>query len=273
MSIDGHIHIMKRDFSREDFLQRLDDAGLEGGIVFSLPPEKSKPANNCISPEERIDNLTGLCNGSDTLFPFFWIDPIADDAESQVDRAIKMGVRGFKVICDYFYPDDEKALKTFAAIAERGYPIMFHSGILWDGKVSSKYNYPVNFEILLTVKKLRFSLAHISWPWTDELIAVYGKFQNAYHRNPDVSCELFIDTTPGTPAVYREEVFKKLFSAGYDIENNIFFGSDSLVEDYDVSWTADWVERDKKILESLDVSDGFIDSYFSLNVLRFINGE
>jgi len=273
MIIDGHIHILKKGFSRDTFLQKLEDAGIEGGIIFSLPPENSMPVSSDLSFEERIDNLTGLCNGDNTLFPFFWIDPIADDAEIQVDRAVKKGIRGFKVICNRYYPDDKKALHTFNVIAEHGYPVMFHSGILWDGTVSSKYNRPINFEILLTVRNLRFSLAHISWPWTDELIALYGKFQNAYQINPDVSCEMFIDTTPGTPAVYREEVFRKLLNSGYRVEDNLFFGTDSLVEDYDTAWAAEWVERDHKIFKNLDKTDGVIDKYFSINTLRFINGR
>jgi len=272
MIVDGHIHIMGKDCVRDDFPGRLRAAGIDGGIVFSLPPDNFMAAAESPGSEERIDNLMVLCDGNDVLFPFFWIDPTAGDAESQVNRALNSGIRGFKVICDRFYPDDDKALRTFNVIAERGHPIMFHSGILWDGKVSSRYNQPINFEILLTVKNLRFSLAHIAWPWTDELIALYGKFQRAYQINPDVSCEMFIDTTPGTPAVYREEVFRKLFSSGYDVENRIFFGTDSLVEDYDVSWAAEWIERDEGILKSLSLSEGFTGKYFSGNVLDFING-
>ncbi len=272
MIIDGHIHILKSDFSKKDFFSRIHDAGIDGGIIFSQPPEQIHPENETLSVEKRIESVVELCHENENLFPFYWIDPLDNTAEKQVDRASDSGIRGFKVICDSFYPEDKRALKTFNAIAERGYPIMFHSGILWDGKVSSKYNYPVNFEILLTVKNLRFSLAHLSWPWTDEMIAVYGKFQNAYHRNPDVSCELFIDTTPGTPAVYRGDVFKKLFSAGYDVENNIFFGSDTLVEDYDVTWAVEWIERDKRIMEELTDIGVPADKYFSENVLRFISG-
>lgn len=75
---------------------------------------------------------------------------------------------------------------------------------------SSQYNRPSEFEPLLEINGLKFSLAHISWPWCDELIAVYGKFLNAYAGNPDHSVEMFIDITPGTPPIYRQEVLTKL---------------------------------------------------------------
>ena len=147
---------------------------------------------------------------------------------------------------------------------------MFHSGILWDGKPSSKYNRPVNFEVLLEVNNLRFSLAHISWPWVDELIAVYGKFETAYKINPNTSCEMFIDTTPGTPKIYREDALTKLYTVGYDIENNIFFGTDNVVEDYNLEWANYWINRDREILKSLSISKENINKMFSDNIKRFL---
>ena len=73
---------------------------------------------------------------------------------------------------------------------------------------------------------LRFALAHVSWPWVDECLAVYGKFLNALTRRRELSVEMFIDTTPGTPRIYRQEVLTKLMTIGYDVEHNILFGTD-----------------------------------------------
>ena len=271
MIIDGHIHINNADYDQSLFMTRLSEAGIDGGIILSLSPDSFRPWSAKISPEERINNVMTLCRDQTALYPFFWIDPLADDADDQIDTAINAGIKGFKVICDLFYPENPKAMKTFKAIAERNRPILFHSGILWDGKPSSKYNQPVHFEPLLEIKNLRFSLAHISWPWVDELIAVYGKFQNSYKLNPDTSCEMFIDTTPGTPEIYRRDALVKLFTVGYDIENNIFFGTDELVENYNVTWTKNWIDIDKKIMNSLSLSEEIIDKVFADNVKRFLN--
>ena len=104
-------------------------------------------------------------------------------AEDQIVMAAEKSIMGFKVICDRYFPGDKRAMEIFRIIAKTKRPILFHSGILWDGKPSSQYNRPSEFESLLEINHLRFSLAHISWPWCDELIAVYEKFLNAYAGN------------------------------------------------------------------------------------------
>ncbi|MDD5599346.1 MAG: hypothetical protein PHV82_15470, partial [Victivallaceae bacterium] len=103
--------------------------------------------------------------------------------------------------------------------------------------------------------------------------ALYGKFLNAMALNPETSTEMFIDTTPGTPVIYREDVLKKLYTVGYDIENNLLFGLDSYADEYNLSWGRDWIARDRKILQGLALSGGQIEKYFSGNIKRFLGIE
>ena len=138
MIIDGHIHINDEDCDQAAFLSRLSDSGVDGGIILSLSPDSFRPWSEKISTKKRIDNVMALCSDQAALYPFFWIDPLSDDTENQVEIAVNAGIKGFKVICDRFYPENPKAMKTFKAIAEHKRPILFHSGILWDGKPSSK---------------------------------------------------------------------------------------------------------------------------------------
>lgn len=46
---------------------------------------------------------------------------------------------------------------------------------------------------------------------------------------------------------YRGKSLTKLFNAGYDVTNNILFGTDNSVEDYDVAWATEWIQRDNAI--------------------------
>ena len=270
MILDGHIHIMDYDNNQEDFLKRLKTAGIDGGIVISLPPPCFKGYQTYKTYVERIDHLFEFCSNTENIYPFYWIDPLEKDAKKQIDYAIEKGVMGFKVICDYFFPGDETAMKTYSYIAEQNFPILFHSGILWDGKPSSNYNRPLEFEPLLKIKGLRFSLAHISWPWCDELIAVYGKFLNAQTKNIYDSVEMFIDLTPGTPSIYRKDALTKLFTVGYDIENNIIFGTDCNADEYNSEWAKEWMNRDNQIYEDLNLSKETVNKIYSENLKRFL---
>lgn len=270
MILDGHIHIFDTGKNCEEFLQQLDAAGVAGGIVLSLPPNTFGDLWPAGSTAERLDNLFSWCDSQPNLFPFFWIDPLETDALEQVHMAVERGVMGFKVICDHYYPGDPQALRVFRRIAEQQRPILFHSGILWDGKPSSVYNRPAGFEVLLEIDNLRFALAHIGWPWCDEMIAVYGKFLSARRHRDDVTAEMFIDLTPGTPPIYRREALTKLLTVGYDIEGNLIFGTDCNTNTYDANKAREWIARDTAIYRELDVSDEVMDNIFSGNLQRFL---
>ncbi|PYG88724.1 putative TIM-barrel fold metal-dependent hydrolase [Ruminiclostridium sufflavum DSM 19573] len=266
--LDGHIHIFNKTIDKAGLAEKFSEAGINGGIILSLPPETMN--FGYFGQKERLDNLLECKEAGSNLYPFYWINPIEKDALEQVKLAEEYGVRGFKIICNNFYPDDKKAFRVFEAIAGINRPILFHSGILWDGAVSSQYNRPAGFEALLQIDGLKFSLAHASWPWIDECIALYGKIQNAYSRRPDLSVEMFIDITPGTPPIYREELLTKLFKVGYDVQNNIIFGSDCNLDNYNSKWTKDWVKRDNEIYDKLSIGTDVKKKVFSENLKRFL---
>jgi predicted TIM-barrel fold metal-dependent hydrolase len=270
MLLDGHIHIFDTVVHAEEFAQRLRTAGIDGGVIISLPPASFRYISPSGTVSERLDNLFAWCNASEHLFPFYWIDPVEDDALEQVDMAVERGVMGFKVICDHYYPGDKRALAVFGKIAKRQRPILFHSGILWDGKPSSIYNRPAEFEVLLDVEGLRFALAHVSWPWWHELIAVYGKFLRASRQRPDLSVEMFIDTTPGTPPIYRQRVLQDVFTVGYEVQRNIFFGTDCQANDYDTARARGWIKRDRAIFQELGITEDVVKNIVSENVKRFV---
>lgn len=272
MILDAHIHIMSGDVDPRGLQQRWQEAGVSGGVMISRPPVSFTALSAPMPVEERLDELFAWTTGLEQAFPFFWIDPLERNALEQVALAVERGVAGFKVICSTFDPGDERALPVYRAIAQQNKPLLFHSGILWDGVPSSQHNRPVLFEPLLEVEGLRFALAHISWPWVDECIAVYGKFLNAHLRRPEQLAEMFIDLTPGTPVIYRREALTKLLTVGYDIEHNLLFGTDGEAHDYSVDWTRAWITRDRDIYRSLGVSAGTVEDIFSNNLLRFIRG-
>lgn len=270
MILDCHMHIIEGSGDRTEFTRGLRAAGVDGGILTSRPPACFPELGKPVPTAERLDELLLWCETAANLFPFHWIDPLEEGALQQVAEAVERGVTGFKVICDRYRPGDERAMRTYRAIARAGRPILFHSGILWDGKPSSVYNRPVEFEALLEVEGLKFALAHISWPWCDELIAVYGKFLDARGKHCDPSVEMFVDTTPGTPVIYRREALTKLFGAGYDVGRNVMFGTDARATSYSVDWVRQWVGRDMEVLGELGLARETIEGVFAGNLQRFV---
>ena len=271
MYLDGHIHSLEYAGDGKEKQSRLladmAKAGISGGLLISVDP-LTYPE---IGYKDRIRAILEQTEGQENLFPFFWINPLDEDAVEQVDYAASVGIDGIKIINSYTYPSDSRVMAIARRAAELDKPVLFHSGILWDGRESAKFNRPGEFECLLEIPKLRFMLAHVSWPWCDECIAVLGKFDNAKTLRPDLSCEMFVDVTPGTPTVYREEVFRKLFFSDYDVRYNVVFGTDCNTEHYNIPWVQKWMDCDNDIYTRYGLaSPDFFDHIYGKNLLRFL---
>ena len=271
--LDGHIHThdvhVDLQQARAQLFTAWERAGISGGTLITPDPTSVGAG---LSVQERLAFVNAIAKERKDVFRLFWIDPTAPDACEQADIALQDNVDGFKVICSQFHPSDERAMRVYAHIAQKNKPILFHSGILWDGRPSSKNNRPAEFECLLDIPRLRFCLAHVSWPWCDECIAVYGKFANALVTRSSVTAEMFIDITPGTPPLWREEVFKKLFCGDYDVASNVIFGTDCSAPDYNIDWTRQWLARDGEIFDKLGLTADptFKERIYGKNLLRFL---
>ena len=271
MKLDGHIHSLQLAGSGKEKQQKLladmAKVGIDGGLLISVDPLNYPES----TPTQRLDAILEQAEGQEYLFPFYWINPLDEDAVEQVDQAVKAGIDGFKIINSFTYPSDPRVMAICRRAAELDKPVLFHSGILWDGRESARYNRPGEFECLLEIPKLRFMLAHMSWPWCDECIAVLGKFDNAKTLRPDLSCEMFVDNTPGTPPVFREDVYRKLFFSEYDVKYNVVFGTDCNTEGYNLPWVEKWMRCDDGLYEKFGLATpDFLDHIYGKNLLRFL---
>ena len=270
---DAHTHVYPGEPDPAKLVKSFADAGLRGGVVFSRCPNSWQvPGAPLLTPEEAMDNVIAWCSGSPSIYPFYWIDPGADNAVEVVDMATEKGIYGFKVIRGAEKPVDAKALRAYRRMAEKGKPVTFHTGILWDGRDSSEFFRPANWEGLLEAPHLRFALAHVSWPWCDECVAVYGKILNAVVRRGFEIPEMFIDTTPGTPKIYRLEALTRLYTVGYDIFDHIQFGSDCRTARYNAKWTVDWFRVDDGIYAELGLDEKWTDSIYRGALKRYLFG-
>lgn len=264
---DMHIHCNTLPVDPEKLLQQMAQCGIYGGVVMSHYPKEYD--SDGYDAETRMNQVLDICrNYPDRLFPVLWIHPDEQDAPAVAEEAVKRGILGFKMICNNYYVSEPKAKALVRKIAELGKPVIFHSGILWSGNETSKYNRPLHWESLVDIKGLRFSMGHCSWPWIDECVALYGKFLNAYTNG--MGAEMFFDTTPGTPPIYRRELLQKLYCVGYDVPDNVFFGTDCNAHDYHSEWAGKWLKTDAEILQELGADEEIFQKLYHDNLLRFL---
>lgn len=276
MSIfDIHIHacgeLTKTAFDPLSLLKQMDAAGVSGGCVFSGAP-RYWGADRVYSPKERLDEILRCCEGfQDRLYPILWVHPDEDGTLDAVEEAAERGIMGFKIICNNFFVYEDKSLELLEKIEKTNRPVLFHSGILWDDTVSCEYNRPLHWEAVCRIPGLRFSLAHCSWPWYDEAIALYGKLCFNHRKDASKYSEMFLDLTPGTPVPYRKDLYTKLLGSGYDIENNLLWGTDCYANAYDSAWAQQWHQLDESIFDELGVSSETRRKIYYENRKRFFH--
>ena len=272
---DMHIHTSAETPNPEKLIKAFEEAGIYGGCVFSQKPLEMNPEIGR-DFEGRVEQVLAWSKGyEDRIFPVLWIHPDEENIEEKIKIAVERGVAGFKVICNDFHVYEEKSMKMLRAIAKEDKPVFFHSGILYMNVPDpeyTKYNRPLDWEAMLKIPGLRFSMGHCSYPWIDECIALYGRirFYKAFLKEREECAEMFFDITPGTPDSYREYLLTKLYLEWQDPTDYIMFGTDQAAENYKPEGGTRILELDRKILDKLGVSKACREKMYYHNLLRFL---
>ncbi len=265
----------------EGLAKSMASAGLKGGVLFSQcsgdwhPMWVDRPGHKAPSPETIMDTVIAWCAGSPTLYPFYWIEPDSPTAMAEIDLALKKGMYGFKVMRPAGMPLTPAIEPVYRRIAETGKPTIFHTGILWDHAASSQYFRPTNWEAFIKMKGFRFAAAHISWPWVEECVALFGKLLAARDDLKDDMCRMFIDTTPGTPPGRRRAALELLYTIGWPLEQiqgNVMFGTDCFVNAYDAKRPRLFMDIDDKVYRDLKLSSEMVDSIYRGALENFLFG-
>lgn len=267
---DAHIHGHDTVPAPEDLLRKMDLAGVYGGCIFSNRPTEYNTVYGT-GFDDRLREVLDWCKGyEDRLFPVLWIHPHEKDALSRVHIAADNGIAAFKIICKHFYVYDAECMELIREIACVGKPIFFHSGILWDSfsiEVGSIYNRPLNWEYLLKVPGLRFSMGHCAWPWYDECLALFSEFEAAKRVGP--TAEMYLDITPGAPEMDRRDMFAKLFKRP-GAADYVFFGSDQGAESYDTERVQGMITFNNSIYDEIGLNQTARQKLYGDNLLRFL---
>jgi predicted TIM-barrel fold metal-dependent hydrolase len=174
---------------------------------------------------------------NDVLIPFASIDPAKGKMGAREARRLiqDYGVRGFKFhpSAQGFYPNDPKAYVLYEAIAEAKLPALFHSGQTGVGArkrggmgIRLKYSNPMFLDdVAVDFPDMPIVIAHPSFPWQDEALAV------ATHK-PNV----YIDLSGWSPKYFPTNLVQY---ANTLLKDRVMFGSDfpALTPD---RWIADF---------------------------------
>ena len=189
-------------------------------VVFSVDSERhmgDKPVSNYEVAEAAAEH-------NDVLIPFASIDPFRGKAAvaEAIDLIENHGVKGFKFhpSVQGFDPTDPLARDMYEVIAEHKSIALFHSGQTGIGRnfpggggVRLKYSNPMYYDDLaVDYPDMTIVIAHPSFPWQDEALAVARHKQN-----------VFIDLSGWSPKYFDPKLIQHSNSL---IKDKVLFGSD-----------------------------------------------
>ncbi|MBZ0218434.1 MAG: amidohydrolase family protein [Fimbriimonadaceae bacterium] len=161
---------------------------------------------------------------SDILIPFASIDPAKGKMGAREARRLlaDFGIKGFKFhpTIQGFYPNDRSAYVLYEAIAEAGVPALFHTGQTGVGAgmrggngMRLKYSNPMYLDdVAVDFPDMPIILAHPSFPWQEEALAV------ATHK-PNV----YVDLSGWSPKYFPQILVRY---ANTLLKDKVLFGSD-----------------------------------------------
>lgn len=207
MIIDAHLHCSGSE-TAADVLRSLDDAEVDIGVLLAPFLSGDYRLGDRAALQRANEHLGALVQGhEDRLVGFAVVDPSLPGADDDLRRAAEThGLRGLKMVPSGWYPYDDAARRVYSVAEELRMPILFHSGIFIDGK-SGRFCRPVFYEAVRNHPKLRVTLAHLGWPWSDEAIAV-GLIDLINGVNAD-DCQFRFDISFGAPPIYRKSMLEK----------------------------------------------------------------
>ena len=188
-------------------------------VVFTVDDEAGMGRRRLSNHEV----LSAARENADVLIPFASVDPHKGKlAVREARELIEAGVRGFKFHpnTQAFWPNDRDFYPLYDAIASAGLIALFHTGqtgigagMPGGGGVRLKFSNPMCVDdVAADFPELDIILAHPSFPWQDEALAV------ATHK-PNV----YIDLSGWSPKYFPENLIRYTNTL---LKRKMLFGSD-----------------------------------------------
>ncbi|MEO3868529.1 amidohydrolase family protein [Nonomuraea sp. B12E4] len=225
-------------------------------VVFTVDAETA--TGHPPVPNEEV--ARACADNADVLIPFAGVDPWKGRvAVRQARRLVEEhGVRGFKLHPNLqaFFPNDRMAYELYETITELQVPVLFHTGqtgigagVAGGGGVRLKYSNPLHVDdVAADFPDLTIILAHPSFPWQDEALAV------ATHKP-----RVHIDLSGWSPKYFPPQLVQY---ANTLLQDKVLFGSDYPLITPD-RWLADFA--------NLPIKDEVRPKILKHNAARLLN--
>jgi uncharacterized protein len=215
-----HFHV---DGDRTPTIARIAEHYRENrmaAVVFTVDAQSATG-----HPPVRSEEVAQACaHHADVLIPFASVDPWRGAAAVRQARSLveDYGVRGFKFhpSLQAFHPNDRMVYPLYEVLQEKGMVALFHSGQTGIGAglpggagIRLAYANPMALDdVAADFPELRIVIAHPSFPWQDEALAV------ALHK-PLVH----IDLSGWSPKYFPPQLVRY---ANTLLRDKVLFGSD-----------------------------------------------
>lgn len=240
--VDAHTHTSgpDHDGSPEDAVRMMDECGMEVAFCFApmLQEVGPKLTSDSISKIRAAnDYIAHYCSyAPERLYAFAALNPNPGVGDGDIKKAVKLmveeaqrcyhelGIRGVgEMVADRWRAEDEELMPLWDKIAELGMYVVFHTGIFLDER-SSTFCRPTYYEALHRTPNFHGHLAHLSWPWVDELIGALMMESSHQQGNGDDPWQLKTDFSFGAPPDWQVDCLKRALDALQPDE--VIYGSD-----------------------------------------------
>ena len=159
---------------------KLNCAGIDRIVLHPL--DLTTSYNMMLVSNEQMAEVVKLC--PNRFIGFASVDPQREDSLEVLEYAFKyLGLRGLKLhpSKQRFFPDDPMLEPIYKICIKYNRPVMFHSGMSVQPGTLTKYAHPSRFEdVANNFSELRMCLAHLGWPWVQEVCMLLLKYHNVY---------------------------------------------------------------------------------------------
>lgn len=224
----------------ERLVREMDEAGIDKTILLALDGHL-KFRSNLTYKEYNNYVAEILKEYPDKFIGFAGIDPRrGKEAIMELERCVEeLGFGGVKFwTLTGFYPDDKNYYSFYQRVEELKVPILVHTG-LGPQYTYLKFCQPIYVDtIAVDFPEIKFIMAHMGDPFTNQAFAVAGKNPNVY-----IDISAWEPVLKLSPAAFIQSIYQAKMTCGIE---KILFGSDWPLFTHILS-QAEWVKGIKKL--------------------------